>query len=99
MIVLGCNGNSALAHTGPSGHRGSKSTTLITCKQCYWSAATTDIQTFVKFCIHYLSKTGAERIRQPYGPAFNGTPATDLLQFGYIEIAPRNTGEKYISML
>lgn len=40
-----------------------------------------------------------KRVPQPYGPAFDGTAAHDLLQFDLIAIAPSTTGQKYILML
>lgn len=64
-----------------------------------WSTVAGDIKTFVASCIHCLSSTGGGRVPRPYDPVAHGTDPNDLLQFDYIEIAPADTGEKYVLML
>lgn len=88
-----------IAHTGPSGHRGASSTESTVRQHFFWPTMKTDVDTFVKSCIHCLSTTGGGRVPRPYGPAFHGTSANDLLQFDYIEVAPSTTGDKYVLML
>lgn len=88
-----------IAHTGPSGHRGSKTTESTLRKKFFWATMTTDVRIFVRSCIHCLSTTGGEKVPRPFGSSVHGTSANDLLQFDYIEIAPSSTGEKYVLML
>lgn len=88
-----------IAHTGPSGHRGAKSTESTLRKNFFWSTMTSDVRTFVRSCIHCLSTIGGEKVPRPFGPAIHGTKANDLLQFDYVEIANTPSGMKYILML
>ena len=88
-----------VAHTGPSGHRGVRSTTSVLRQNFFWSTLTEDVKTFIATCIHCVSTVGGEKVPRPFGPAFHGTAPNDLVQFDYIEIAPASNGDKYILML
>lgn len=88
-----------IAHTGPSGHRGTTSTIATLQENFFWSTLSSDVRTFVRSCIHCLSTTGGERVPRPFGPAVHGTSPNDLLQFDYIEVAPSASAEKYVLML
>lgn len=50
-----------VAHTGPSGHHGYKTSLRILRTRCTWSTDSDDMSTFVKACLHCLSTTGVER--------------------------------------
>lgn len=58
-----------------------------------------DIQTFVRACIHCLSRTGGEKVPRSFGPSVHCISRNDLIQVDYIEITPSRTGEKYVLML
>lgn len=88
-----------IAHTGPSGHRGFKTSLRVLRPFFTWSTDEEDMSNFVKACIHCLSTSGGGKEPRPYGPAFHGTKPNDLLQFDYVEIAPGANGEKYVLML
>ncbi len=63
----------------------------------FLSDLTAAMRTFVKTCIHCISRTGGCRVQRPFGPALH--EAIDLLQFDFIEIAPSQSGFEYILML
>lgn len=86
-------------HTGPGGQRGTLATTKAIRKHFVGSNMRSDIQTFVKACIHCISPTDGQKIPRPLGASIHETRPHDLLRFDHIEIAPSNTGEKYILML
>jgi transposase InsO family protein len=88
-----------IAHTGPSGHR-AIAATLNALRSCFhWSTMTSDVQAFVRACIHCLSTVGGGKVPRPFGPAVHGTKPNDLLQFDYIELGPSQAGDKYVLML
>ena len=88
-----------IAHTGPSGHPGAKTTADTLASTYHWSTLHEDFKTFVRVCIHCLSTTGGEKVPRPFGPSFHGTAPHDLLQFDYIELGESSSGEKYVLML
>lgn len=72
---------------------------ICTPVQFFWTTIESGVRTFVRFCIHCLSTSEGERVPHPFGPCIHGTAPSYLLQFDYIEIAPSQTGEKYVLML
>ena len=44
-----------IAHTGTAGHRGRASTEMVLKKSYFWSTLSTDVENFVRACIHCLS--------------------------------------------
>lgn len=58
-----------------------------------------NIQTFVRACIHCLSKTGGEKVPRSFGLSVHDTTPNDLEKFDCIEVAPSRTGEIYLLML
>ena len=54
-----------IAHTGPSGHRGRKSTESVLKSRFTWVTLPADFQAFVRACIHCLSTVGGERVPRP----------------------------------
>ena len=88
-----------IAHTGPAGHRGRRSTARTLKQHFFWHTQKKDIENFVQSCIHCISTTGGEKVPRPLGPAVHGTAPNDLLQFDYIEIGPSRNADKYILML
>lgn len=68
-----------ISHTGPNGHRGSRSATRVLRKSFFWSTLDDDVSSFVRGCIHCLSTTGGEKVPQPFSPAVHGTSPNDLL--------------------
>lgn len=88
-----------IAHTGSSGHRESTTTTFVLCKLFFWTTLSTDVETFIRFCIQCLLTTGRGKVPRSFGLAVYGTSANDLLQFDSIEIAPSVTANKYVLIL
>ena len=88
-----------IAHIGPSGHRGRKSTESVLTSGFTWVTLPADVQAFVRACTHFLSTVGGETVPRPYGPAIHGTKPNDLLQFDYIELCQPPGGSKYVLML
>ena len=88
-----------IAHTGPSGYRGASSTASVLRAHYFWSTAASDVRSFVRACIHFLSTVGVGKVPRPFGPSVHGTAPNDLLQFAYIELGPSTDGCKYVLML
>lgn len=88
-----------IAHTGPNEHRAAKATTDVLRQHYFWTASSSDVKSFVGFCIHCLYTVKGEIVPRPFGPAVHGTSPNDLLQFDCIKIAEANSGEKYVLML
>lgn len=88
-----------IAHTGLSGHHDSHSTEEVLSQSFSWSALSADVHSFVCACIYCLSTVRGKKIPRPFGPAFHGKRANDLLQFDYIELGPGNTRAKDVLLL
>ena len=88
-----------VGHTTAAGHRGQSATEIAIRKHFFWKSMTTDIRTFVKACIHCISTLKGGKEPRPLGSALHGSEPNDLLQFDFLEMAPSNTGAKYILLL
>lgn len=88
-----------IVHMEPGGHRGSKATDHSLCNHFFWNTVKEDAPALVRSSIHCLSTLVGRKVPRPFSPAFHGTAMNDLLQFGYIEISPSTSGEKYILIM
>jgi len=70
-----------IGHTSAAGHRGINATESDIRKSFFWSTLREDVRDFVRACIHCVSTVGGDKVPRPFGPAFHGTSANDLLQF------------------
>jgi len=88
-----------IGHTSTAGHRGTNGTESAIREVYHWTTLRDDVRDFVRSCIHCVSTTGGDKVPRPFGPAFHGTSANDLLQFDFLEIGPSTAGSKYILIL
>lgn len=88
-----------IAHTGAAGHRGLQATLDAVRNEFFWTTISADVHLFVSSCILCLSTTGGGNIPRPFCSALHGTKPNDLIQFDYLEMSPRRSGEKYVLMV
>lgn len=88
-----------IAHTGPSGNRGNRSSLRTFRSHLTGPTDLDDMSTFVKSGVHCLSAVGGGKELRLLGPAFHGTKPNNLLQFNHIKVFPGASSEKYALML
>lgn len=87
-----------IAHFNANGHRGTKTTEQVICKQYICNIVAIDTGSIVCSYLQYPSTTGGEQILHIFGPAFHRT-VSDLPNFDYVYIASNTSGKKHFLML
>ena len=80
-----------IAHSGTSGHRGIQITIKALKEQFYWKTITTDVEAFIKECLHCLSTTGGQKIPRPYGEQLHASKPGEIIHFDFLFIRPKST--------
>ncbi|KAJ8524224.1 hypothetical protein ON010_g16894 [Phytophthora cinnamomi] len=87
-----------IGHAGASGHRGIKATLHMIKDVFYWPTMPTDVEAFIRGCIHCLS-TGNSREPRPFGPTLRATQPNEVLHFDFLSLPASSTGLQYVLVL
>ncbi|KAE8999859.1 hypothetical protein PR001_g18944 [Phytophthora rubi] len=87
-----------IGHAGASGHRGIKATLHMIKEVFYWPTMSTDVEAFIRGCIHCLS-TGNSREPRPFGPTLRATQPNEVLHFDFLSLPASSTGLHYVLVL
>eukprot|EP00171_Calliarthron_tuberculosum_P001128 IDg1128t1 len=75
-------------HTGIGGHRGKRATESAIRENFFWKDMATDIDLFVRHCIHCVVSRTGETIPRPLGSALHGQYPNDVLHCDYLYVGP-----------
>ena len=88
----------AIAHQGPSGHRGRDVTLARLRGRFRWSSMRTDVEMWRKNCLQCIKSMKGDKVPRPLGTQLIPEWPGEILMFDYIKIRPSNSGYEYVLM-
>ncbi|ETV82186.1 hypothetical protein H257_04897 [Aphanomyces astaci] len=84
-----------MAHQGASGHRRIAATTKSVYDKFMWKTLSTDVEAFVRACLHCLCIDG-EMIPRPLGSALHVEKPNELIHFDWLSMPMAKSGQKQV---
>ena len=88
----------AVAHQGPSGHRGRDTTLKLLKGRVHWSTMADDINRWRKACLQCVKNAKGDTVPRPLGTMLVPEFAGEILMSDYIEVGPSDEGFVYVLM-
>ena len=86
-------------HTGMSGHRGIQTTANNVKEHFYWTKMDTDIDSFVRSCLHCLLTRSGELVTRPLGHALHAAKPNEIIHFDYCYIMSGENNFTYVLII
>ncbi len=87
------------AHTGHAGHRSWKVTLTALRAHFYWTNMSSDVELFVRSCLHCLCTESGKIVPRPMGHALHATEPNKLIHFDFCYMSPGEEGYTYVLIL
>ena len=86
----------AMAHQGPSGHRGRETTMQHLRGRFHWKNMENDIRTWRAGCLQCVKNAKGDIVPRPLGTQLVAEWPGEILMFDYFEIGPSDSGPTYL---
>ena len=86
----------AVAHQGPSGHRGRETTMQHLRGRFHWKNMESDIRTWSAGCLQCIKSAKGDIVPRPLGTQLVAEWPGEILMFDYFEIGPSDSGPTYL---
>jgi hypothetical protein len=84
-----------IAHQGASGHRRIAATTKSVSDKFVWKTLSTDVEAFVRACLHCLCIDG-KVVPRPLGSALHAEKPNELIHFDWLSMPEAKSGQKHV---
>jgi len=84
-----------IAHQGASGHRRIAATTKAVADKFMWKTLVTDVEAFVRACLHCMCVDG-EMVPRPLGSALHAEKPNELIHFDWLSMPKSKSGLKHV---
>ena len=84
-----------IAHQGASGHRRIAATTKAVADKFMWKTLVTDVEAFVRACLHCMCVDG-EMVPRPLGSALHAEKPNELIHFDWLSMPKSRSGLKHV---
>jgi RNase H-like domain found in reverse transcriptase/Integrase zinc binding domain len=88
-----------VAHTGPGGHRGIRTTTDSIKALFFWPTLVEDVRAFCDTCLHCRSTIGGNRTPRPFGQVLHASLPNEIIHFDFLYMGPSQAGLKYLLLI